>query len=405
MKNLDGYNIPFDFDGFVQMSDLIYYDGPLLSHFVSKTGKDYLFYWVDIDEKFNRWMFFRVTPTVIQSYLDKKLSLREIICGLEEGFVSFVEIDDEANFLNTKIVKISSIPEEYLPSSQSYYCFEKYDYNCLDSVSKELKSGVLELHIEGNGVGYGSISLRKLSKILPQFEAMRKDLAAGFNKRCLENFSKKTNGETKKSRFYSLKQYTDFDVHYMMAGSARLILKPKSKYIASCISDDERDLFAREFIKVINSGFNSEEVNNVSKIYGENLIQKYSEFVDLLNEEQLGVKFTWCNAFLNKTYSSKIDKGQVSFVRSVLQSFVLNDDSDEEEEGFFTSLNVKTGSFTFETGEHRTIEGRFDDSIMNNIHTVSFCSKYSVTINCSRKAYVGSKVKKDMSFWLIQKCN
>lgn len=394
MKNLDGYNIPFDFDGFVQMSDLIYYDGPLLSHFVSKTCKDYLFYWVDIDEKFNRWMFFRVTPTVIQSYLDKKLSLREIICGLEEGFVSFVEIDDEANFLNTKIVKISSIPEEYLPSSQSYYCFEKYDYNCLDSVSKELKSGVLELHIEGNGVGYGSISLRKLSKILPQFEAMRKDLAAGFNKRCLENFSKKTNGETKKSRFYSLKQYTDFDVHYMMAGSARLILKPKSKYIASCISDDERDLFAREFIKVINSGFNSEEVNNVSKIYGENLIQKYSEFVDLLNEEQLGVKFTWCNAFLNKTYSSKIDKGQVSFVRSVLQSFVLNDDSDEEEDGFFTSLNVKTGSFTFETGEHRTIEGRFDDSIMNNIHTVSFCSKYSVTINCSRKAYVGSKVKK-----------
>lgn len=394
MKNLDGYNIPFDFDGFVQMSDLIYYDGPLLSHFVSKTGKDYLFYWVDIDEKFNRWMFFRVTPTVIQSYLDKKLSLREIICGLEEGFVSFVEIDDEANFLNTKIVKISSIPEEYLPSSQSYYCFEKYDYNCLDSVSKELKSGVLELHIEGNGVGYGSISLRKLSKILPQFEAMRKDLAAGFNKRCLENFSKKTNGETKKSRFYSLKQYTDFDVHYMMAGPARLILKPKSKYIASCISDDERDLFAREFIKVINSGFNSEEVNNVSKIYGENLIQKYSEFVDLLNEEQLGVKFTWCNAFLNKTYSSKIDKGQVSFVRSVLQSFVLNDDSDEEEDGFFTSLNVKTGSFTFETGEHRTIEGRFDDSIMNNIHTVSFCSKYSVTINCSRKAYVGSKVKK-----------
>lgn len=394
MKNLDGYNIPFDFDGFVQMSDLISYDGPLLSHFVSKTGKDYLFYWVDIDEKFNRWMFFRVTPTVIQSYLDKKLSLREIICGLEEGFVSFVEIDDEANFLNTKIVKISSIPEEYLPSSQSYYCFEKYDYNCLDSVSKELKSGVLELHIEGNGVGYGSISLRKLSKILPQFEAMRRDLAAGFNKRCLENFSKKTNGETKKSRFYSLKQYTDFDVHYMMAGSARLILKPKSKYIASCISDDERDLFAREFIKVINSGFNSEEVNNVSKIYGENLIQKYSEFVDLLNEEQLGVKFTWCNAFLNKTYSSKIDKGQVSFVRSVLQSFVLNDDSDEEEDGFFTSLNVKTGSFTFETGEHRTIEGRFDDSIMNNIHTVSFCSKYSVTINCSRKAYVGSKVKK-----------
>lgn len=394
MKNLDGFYIPFDFDGLVQMSDLIYYDGPLLSHFVSRTGKDYLFYWVDIDEKYNRWMFFRVTPTVIQSYLDKRVSLRDIICGLEEGFVTFVEIDDEANFLNPKIVKISSIPEDYLPSSQSYYCFEKYDYNCLDSVSKELNSGVFELHIEGKDVGYGSISLGKLSKILPQFEAMRKDLATGFNKRLLKKYARKKNGETKKSRSYSLKEYTDFDIHYLMAGSARIIFKPKSRYIASCISDDERDLFAYEFIKVLNSGFKSEDVNEVSKTYGENLIQKYSEFVDLLNDEQIGVQFTWCNAFLNKSYSSKIDKDQVSFVRSVLQRFVLNEDNYKEEEGYFTSLNVKTGSFTFETEDYRTFEGKFDDSLMKNIHMVSFCSKYSVTINCKIKACVGSKVKK-----------
>ena len=38
MKNLDGYNIPFDFDGFVQMSDLIYYDGPLLGSPVKVCG-------------------------------------------------------------------------------------------------------------------------------------------------------------------------------------------------------------------------------------------------------------------------------------------------------------------------------------------------------------------------------
>lgn len=394
MKNLDGYNIPFDFDGLVQMSDLIYYDGPLLSHFVSRTGKDYLFYWVDIDENFNRWMFFRVTPSVIQSYLDKKLSLRDIIYKLEEGFVTFVEIDDEANFLNPKIVKIDSIPEDYLPSPQSYYCFEKYDYNCLDSVSKELNSGVFELHIEGKDVGYGSISLGKLSKILPQFEAMRKDMATGFNKILLGKFKKKEKGETKKSYSNSLKEYTDFDIHYMMAGSARIILKPKSRYIASCLSDDERDLFASEFIKVLNSGFKSEDVDKVSNTYGKNLIQKYTEFVDLLNEEQIGVQFTWCNAFLNKSYSSIIDKEQVAFVRSVLQRFVLNEDNNEEKEGYFTSLNVKTGSFTFDTEDMKTIEGKFDDSLMNNIHTVSFCSKYCVTINCRRNACVGSKVKK-----------
>ena len=46
MIHLEGYSISFEFDNLIQMSDLIYYDGPLLSHFVSKAGDDYLFYWV-----------------------------------------------------------------------------------------------------------------------------------------------------------------------------------------------------------------------------------------------------------------------------------------------------------------------------------------------------------------------
>ena len=107
MIHLEGYSISFEFDNLIQMSDLIYYDGPLLSHFVSKAGDDYLFYWVDVDEEFNRWMFFRTNTTIIQSYLDKKISLRDIILGLNERFVYIVEVDDDSNFLNTRIVSLS----------------------------------------------------------------------------------------------------------------------------------------------------------------------------------------------------------------------------------------------------------------------------------------------------------
>ena len=124
MIHLEGYSISFEFDNLIQMSDLIYYDGPLLSHFVSKAGDDYLFYWVDVDEEFNRWMFFRTNTTIIQSYLDKKISLRDIILGLNERFVYIVEVDDDSNFLNTRIVSLSSLPEEYLPTQHSYYSFE-----------------------------------------------------------------------------------------------------------------------------------------------------------------------------------------------------------------------------------------------------------------------------------------
>ena len=136
-------------------------------------------------------------------------------------------------------------------------------------------------------------------------------------------------------------------------------------------------------------------------LFAENKIEKKTDDVKEISVETK-TKEELINLELIKVTVSKKSGEEVSLdeeKKIISEAIALDEndvveDSDEEEDGFFTSLNVKTGSFTFETGEHRTIEGRFDDSIMNNIHTVSFCSKYSVTINCSRKAYVGSKVKK-----------
>ena len=46
----EGYNIDYDFSGFRKIADLIYFEGPFLSHYVSSKGDDYLFYWVDRDD-------------------------------------------------------------------------------------------------------------------------------------------------------------------------------------------------------------------------------------------------------------------------------------------------------------------------------------------------------------------
>jgi hypothetical protein len=51
--------------GLRHVRDLIYFDGPLLSHFKHPKGDDYLYYWCDCDEQANRWMVLRVTETSI----------------------------------------------------------------------------------------------------------------------------------------------------------------------------------------------------------------------------------------------------------------------------------------------------------------------------------------------------
>lgn len=124
MKTTKGYDIQFDFTGFKKIADLIYFEGPLLSHFVSDKGDDYLFYWVDKDEKDNRWLVLRVSLANLQRYMGKDISLRELIENPNDGYVYQVDIDDAINYHNVKLVQPADLPEDYLPTADSFYTFE-----------------------------------------------------------------------------------------------------------------------------------------------------------------------------------------------------------------------------------------------------------------------------------------
>ena len=124
MKTLKGFDIQFDFKNFKKIADLIYFEGPLLSHYVSSKGDDYLFYWVDKDDSDNRWLVLRVSLASLQKYMAKDLSLRELIDNPNDGYLYSVDVDNDINYHNVKLVQPIDLPEEYLPADDSYYEFE-----------------------------------------------------------------------------------------------------------------------------------------------------------------------------------------------------------------------------------------------------------------------------------------
>lgn len=124
MKQIEGFDIKFDFGDFKKMADLVYFDGPFLSHYVSGKGDDYLFYWVDRDETYNRWLVLRVSLANLQKYVGKELTLRELIENPNDAFLYSVDVDNNLHYHNVKLVQPSALPEEYLPESDSYYVFE-----------------------------------------------------------------------------------------------------------------------------------------------------------------------------------------------------------------------------------------------------------------------------------------
>ena len=124
MKPIEGYNITYDFGSFKKMADLIYFDGPLLSHYVSAKGDDYLFYWVDGDEQDNRWLVLRVSLASLQKYVAGDVTLRELIETPNDGYLYSVDVDNDLHYHHVRLVQPSALPEDYLPEADSYYAFE-----------------------------------------------------------------------------------------------------------------------------------------------------------------------------------------------------------------------------------------------------------------------------------------
>lgn len=127
MINIDGKHTQFDFNSLQKCGDLIFSDGPLLSHYMSEHGDHYLAYWVDTDEKYNRWIIVRTCLDYLRQYVNREISLYKLIARPVDQIVWVTDINDHLELNNTQIISPNELPADYLPSEDSLYEFENDD--------------------------------------------------------------------------------------------------------------------------------------------------------------------------------------------------------------------------------------------------------------------------------------
>lgn len=104
-----------------KLGDFLYYDGPLLSHFVDeeRPNDNYLYRWVDNDEELNRWLIFKVSTDDLIDFFEEKCSLRNLIEFSK--FVTILDLDNELNKRNIVLTTVERLPNSYLPSASSNF--------------------------------------------------------------------------------------------------------------------------------------------------------------------------------------------------------------------------------------------------------------------------------------------
>ena len=132
MKNIEGLIIPhLDFQP-VKMGDFLYYEGPLLSHFIDKNNPNdhYFFRWADFDDDCHRWLIFKASEKDIVGFFNKQISLWELIT--QNITILLIDLDDELNKKQILITTTSKLPETYLPSVNSFFKEEQYHTYALE---------------------------------------------------------------------------------------------------------------------------------------------------------------------------------------------------------------------------------------------------------------------------------
>ncbi|WP_439555915.1 hypothetical protein [Dyadobacter sp.] len=123
MEQLQGILLSeFPYSDLNKVSDLIEFDGPLLSHYRDSNDNNFLFYWIDNDENLNRWMLLEVDTDDLWSYVHSDVSLRDIIRA--KANVIITHIDRDLNYSENLFMPVSQLPQSYLPVDDSYYPFD-----------------------------------------------------------------------------------------------------------------------------------------------------------------------------------------------------------------------------------------------------------------------------------------
>ncbi len=116
MIGLTGENIKsLPFKGLNKISDLIYFDGPLLSHFKDTDNRNILFYWVDCDKEYNRWLLFETSEDDLISYLKKEKTFFSLIQNPVNDVFYTLEIGSVFEYRNIQKISKENLPSDYMP--------------------------------------------------------------------------------------------------------------------------------------------------------------------------------------------------------------------------------------------------------------------------------------------------
>lgn len=383
--------------GLIKVSDLIFYDGPLLSHYKSHNEENYLFYWVDSDELYNRWLLVRVTIERLQAYMHKLIPLYDLIKQPADGFLYKLDISQNLNYENIIFLVPANIPSDYLPSKSSTYVFEPFMEDVdLTYYSKKNNTGVLQAYFKNSSkIPYNQISLDIFGPAMNALNELNLGLGKAYTKHRIETAPKDKNNKPIVDK-NALRQNTALLYFGQAGGSFSALFKSASDKIPIEGFSSEVDDYIDYFMNFISSSEDYEALSKFVESVDKKIVTSYKGLLNTVIKSKLRFYLRYENTLTNVSRKQDLNYSKAIRILSVIEKLEYNEMIEISIIGRFTAINLKTGTYEFDDIDDSEItsKGKLDKTRYEVASQISFKKIYTVLIERRESKQAGNKKPK-----------
>lgn len=380
-----------------KISDLLYYDGPLLSHFISDNNDNYLFYWVDVDDNYNRWLVLRVTFQDLEAYYLKKKTLQQLITNPADNYLFSVDIDNEIKYHNIQLLTVQDLPKSYIPEADSIYFGEPYAENFdIFSFSEKFNTGILQTYFKNSSkVGYGTIDLAVLAPALYSFQFVADGLGKSFIKlKHKKNLAIDANVRPKFKKI-EIEPAISYEMVGVTSGSFGLLFRTKDAQTSLPDTITLSDEFTQYVMNFVEASFDYDYLKEFITQVDLKSINKYQDLLKAIIQFKLQFNLHWANAVSNVEILRKINVKQADESLKIFEKIDFENSEEIKVTGRFTALDIKTGAYKFQSIDDDFHSfGKLDKDRYEMAFMIAFNKTYDVIIKRKETKLAGKKKPK-----------
>ncbi len=106
----------------IRVGDLAYFEGPLLALFEEgNSGHLYIFDWADRNDKYNRWLVYRISPLSVLAFMKGDISHLDLFERTPDKKFYVADIETNYKITDYNLLELNDVPLKYYPNKESYF--------------------------------------------------------------------------------------------------------------------------------------------------------------------------------------------------------------------------------------------------------------------------------------------